>query len=440
MKKLLTIAILLAALPIVGGCNSDDDPPPGDPPPVAREVSEEVEDEDGAALTLDLEAEGSASAQIQPFALSTDAEVTLAALAEDATEISGFVQVGRTIELSGVGLMGLTVVLSGATIEVPYDTEMAVGSEVILMAQFGSEEPEEVTGAVALDGTITANVGGFGTFWAVIEVALELIVTETHPESGSENGGSQVSISGEGFLAGDVLVDFGEQAAIDVQVISDIEIICTAPAGSEGSVDISVTIDDETAVLVDGFLYLDAQLSISLTGSSPSSGPSNGGTQVTINGEGFLSGSMDVDFGADAAIDVQVVSDFVITCTAPGGAEGSVDITVTGNGQTSVLFDAFTYLEAVINIVVSDVNPETGSETLGAAVTITGQGFAQAEGGEVVVVEFGSNTATNVQVLSDGTITCLAPAGTGTVDVTVLIMSGTNVVAEGTLQGAFTYE
>jgi hypothetical protein len=63
---------------------------------------------------------------------------------------------------------------------------------------------------------------------------------------------------------------------------------------------------------------------------------------------------------------------------------------------------------------VTKVEPNHGPPAGGTSVTITGARFTGA-----TAVKFGSNNATSFTVNSDGSITAISPAGTGTVDVTV---------------------
>lgn len=81
-----------------------------------------------------------------------------------------------------------------------------------------------------------------------------------------------------------------------------------------------------------------------ITGLSPASGPTAGGTTVTITGTGFT-GATAVQFGGAPADSFSVVSDTSITATSPAGAAGSVSVRVTtpsGMNDTSAA-DQFTY-------------------------------------------------------------------------------------------------
>jgi len=81
-----------------------------------------------------------------------------------------------------------------------------------------------------------------------------------------------------------------------------------------------------------------------VTSVSPNTGPTTGGTVVTITGTG-LTGATAVRFGTANAASFSVSSATSITATAPAGAQGAVDVTVTTPGGTSAATgaDTFTY-------------------------------------------------------------------------------------------------
>ena len=143
-----------------------------------------------------------------------------------------------------------------------------------------------------------------------------------------------------------------------------------------------------------------------VTGISPNSGPTAGGTVVTITGTGFT-GATGVDFGTTAATNVTVVNDTTVTADSPAGT-GGVDVTVsTPNGASATsTADKFTYTVTVIAPTVTGVSPNSGPAAGGTLVTITGTGFTGA-----TVVDFGTTAATDVTVQSTTTITADQPGG-----------------------------
>jgi alpha-tubulin suppressor-like RCC1 family protein len=74
--------------------------------------------------------------------------------------------------------------------------------------------------------------------------------------------------------------------------------------------------------------------------------------------------------------------------------------------------------------IVTSVSPKFGSSTGGTTVTITGSTLAAATS-----VKFGASQASGFTVNSDSSITATAPAGVGTVDVTVTTPSGTSPIS-----------
>lgn len=148
------------------------------------------------------------------------------------------------------------------------------------------------------------------------------------------------------------------------------------------------------------------------TALAPASGPASGRNTVQISGRGFI-GATAVMFGSRRA-SFSVVSGSEIDAVAPAG-NGAVAVTVTTPAGTigSATLGQYTYL------TVSSVSPSKGSPSSGADVTITGSGFK-----DVQAVYFGDTTATDVKVLSDTEISASAPAGTGSVPVTVLTVDG----------------
>ena len=162
---------------------------------------------------------------------------------------------------------------------------------------------------------------------------------------------------------------------------------------------------------------------------SPNSGPTNGGTAVTITGTNFASGAT-VTFGSTAATNVTVVNSTTITATTPAGSVGAATVSVTdSNGLAGSLAGGFTYAGVP---TVTGVSPNSGSNLGGTAVSIAGTNFAPG-----ATVTFGSAAATNVTVVNSTTITATTPAGIAGSAVTVTV---TNVGSQsGSLASSFTY-
>jgi hypothetical protein len=80
---------------------------------------------------------------------------------------------------------------------------------------------------------------------------------------------------------------------------------------------------------------------------APTSGPTAGGTSVTITGTGFNSGVTDVTFGGTAAASVTFVSSTQIDATTPLHVAEVVDVVVTNpDTQTGTLTDGYIYTDS----------------------------------------------------------------------------------------------
>jgi rhamnogalacturonyl hydrolase YesR len=248
-------------------------------------------------------------------------------------------------------------------------------------------------------------------------------VTSVSPNSGTTAGGTAVTITGTNFATG-ATVTFGGTAAISVVVGSSTSITATTPVGTPGAVTVTVTLNGQSGSLTSGFTYVATP---TVTGVSPNSGTTAGGTAVTITGTNFVTGAA-VTFGGTAATSVVVVSSTSITAKTPAGSAGAVTVTVTNTGAPSgSLTSGFTY---IVIPTVTGVSPNSGSTAGGTAVTITGTNFATG-----ATVTFGGTAATSVVVGSGTSITATTPAGTaGAVTVTVMVNG-----QSGSLTSGFTY-
>jgi hypothetical protein len=248
-------------------------------------------------------------------------------------------------------------------------------------------------------------------------------VSVVAPSVGATSGGTTVTITGTNFVTGATAVAFGANAATSVTVNSASSITATAPPGSAGTVDITVTTPGGTSAtgVADDFTYDPVP---TVTAVSPSAGPTTGGTAVTITGSGFVHGST-VAFGTGHPASATYNSPTQLTATAPAGSSGSVDITVTTPGGTSATSsaDQFTYDPAPN---VTGVSPNAGPVSGGTSVTITGTNFGLGS----TAVSFGTQQAATVSVTSSSQIVAVAPAGVaGTVDITVTDLGGTSTTS-----------
>ena len=164
------------------------------------------------------------------------------------------------------------------------------------------------------------------------------------PASGPTTGGTSITISGGSFVPG-ATVSLGGASATNVNVVNGNSLTATTAARSAGVVDVVVTNPDgQTGTLVQGFTYQAAATPApTVTGVNPASGPTTGGTSITVSGTGFAAGAT-MTVGGTPATNVVVTNSTTITATTPAHAAGTVDVVVTNSdGQSGGKLGAFTY-------------------------------------------------------------------------------------------------
>jgi hypothetical protein len=246
-------------------------------------------------------------------------------------------------------------------------------------------------------------------------------VSSVSPNSGPTSGGTNVVISGTGFTDA-TEVRFGG-TFVPFSVVNDQEITATSPPGS-GVVDVIVgtSAGDSMAGYLDWFTYESGVPAPAIGALFPSTGPTSGGTAVTITGTGFT-GATSVTFGGIAASNITVVSDTQLTVTAPAGGPGPATVTVTTPGGSASTTSSNQYVYADTP-VVSGISPSSGPNSGGTTVTISGSNFTGA-----TAVSFRTIPATSFTVENDTTIIATAPPWTdGTFDVTVTNPAGTSAI------------
>jgi hypothetical protein len=171
-------------------------------------------------------------------------------------------------------------------------------------------------------------------------------ITGITPNFGTTAGGTSVSISGSGFVAG-ATVSLGGAAVTSVVVVNSTTITGSTPAHAAGAVNVVVTNPNgQAATLNNGYTYQTPVPAPTVTSVTPNSGSAIGGTSITISGTGFLSGAT-VSLGGTAASNVNVVNSTSLTATTAAHATGTVNVVVTNtDGQSGTLLNGFTYTTA----------------------------------------------------------------------------------------------
>lgn len=206
--------------------------------------------------------------------------------------------------------------------------------------------------------------------------ARSVAIVAVSPSSGPASGGTPVTITGEDFAEG-AMVLLGEQPALGVVVFTSTAIMAITPAHAEGAVDVIViNPDGDSTAVAGGYTYTpEPSVALMITEVSPPSGPAAGGTQIMISGSHFAEGAA-VLLGGWPAVNVVVLNDTTLTAITSPHEEGTVDVTVTNpDGQVGTLVGAYTYVNdqspgtLIVTITPSGVTPSELRVPVGSRVT-----------------------------------------------------------------------
>ncbi len=244
------------------------------------------------------------------------------------------------------------------------------------------------------------------------------------PDTGPTVGGTTVTINGSNFTSSSqpkqLSVSFGGVQSPHVTVVSSVQLSAIVPPHAAGTVNIVVSDSNgNSSSLPRAFTYTSALITVS--GVSPNSGSTSGGTAVVITGSNFASGAT-VSFGGTPATAVSFVSSTQLNATTPPHAAGTVALSVVNpDGTAGALSNAFTFTSlSSSSIAVAGVSPNSGPAAGGTQVTITGSNFQAG-----VSVTFGGLGAASVTLTNSSTIVAVTPAhAPGTASVTVTGSNG----------------
>jgi len=338
---------------------------------------------------------------------------------------------GSDVPVAVSGLSGVTAIAAGGNSDMALlnnGTVMAWGSGKLGTGASESDVPVAVNGLSGV--TAIAN----GSFSSVALLEDGAVVDWGSGEGGELGNGSETSsaapvpVSGlsgvtaiasgyvhsTALLANGTVMDWGSnedgRLGNGTTTSSDVPV---AVSGLTGATEIADGSGHDLAIV--------AAPAVSVAKIEPAEGPPAGGTAVKVTGSGFT-GATAVKFGSTSAASFKVESETLITAVSPAGS-GVVDVTVTTPQGTSATgaADRFTFNEAP---VVTAISPNSGEESGGRSVTITGNNFTGAS-----AVKFGSANASSFKVESNTSIKAVSPAGKGKVDVTVTAAGATSATS-----------
>jgi hypothetical protein len=243
------------------------------------------------------------------------------------------------------------------------------------------EEVRAVTPAVARDGLVDVRLVNTDDQASTLAKAFRYdaplpppVLVAVSPASGSQVGGTKLSVLGEDFAEGVVVRVGGAVAEAKFLTRKQLEVVTPAYAGA-GAVDVLVENPDGVTATLEGVFTYEARPSPTITGVTPPNGPGVGGTKVVIEGTHFTRDAQ-VYVGREYPKDQQIKSATEIhIVTAPRKMPGVVDVEVAVPGlPRAVMKNAFRY-DAVPAPIITSVSPNAGGVGGGTEMTVAGKNF-----------------------------------------------------------------
>jgi hypothetical protein len=410
--------LLIAAALAAAACSTKSPTEPGSPVPIGPKVPPPV-------VTFNISV--TANPGHLTIGSTTGSKITVqAANAQDGTPPPNLTPVTLTTTLgefnsvgSGLQLVNLQLV-GGRAQAVLFPGASAGTATVGATSPCGTSSAPAVcpSPSVFTPGATSVSIGSPGTFF----------VNSLSPNTGDPAGGLVVTISGGGFLA-PVAVSFGSSSAPIKSVSPNAIQVITPPSATPVPVgttlQVSVTVTNNiggtlggSATLTNAFTYVPGGGGIQqpqVFSVNPASGTNDGGTRITITGQGFVapvqvffgSGGTASNFNGIEATIQSVTATQIIVVSPPARGFGqdntnqlvSILVKNTGSGFATIDGAAFKYGSKVL---ITSLAPTTTEFNLQVKVTVFGQGFADPVAVSLagIAAQVLSTSGTEIQVLS----------------------------------------
>jgi hypothetical protein len=279
----------------------------------------------------------------------------------------GTVNGGTEIVLTGFGFeSGCTVHLGAIAVDVVFESETRI---------------RVVTPPHAGEGSVDVTVKNptglqhrlYGAFFYKTPPPR---VDTVSPVSGSNAGGSHLTVRGADFSEGCEVTICGLPAVVEVKSASELS-VTTPEVARDGLVDLRVQNRDGQICLAEkAFRYIAPLPPPVLTTVSPAVGSVLGGLKIGLFGDDFHE-ECTVRFGAIAAQTRFLTRKQLEVVVPASPAAGPVSVEVTNpDGVTATIESAFTY-EARPAPVITSVSPAFGPSTGGTKLVIEGRNFTK---------------------------------------------------------------
>ncbi len=308
---------------------------------------------------------------------------------------------GTPVTITGTGFVNSATVTFGIT---SCNSIVVVSSTSITCTT-----PSGSAGAV--DVTVTNPDTQFATSSGGFTYMVNPTVASVSPNIGPLAGGTSVTVTGTGFVAGSA-VSLGGSACTGITVVNATTITCTTSSHAAGTVNAVVNLlDGRTGSATNAFSYVVAP---TLFGVYPAQGSTAGGTTITLLGTNFISGAT-VKVNGVSCTGVTFVSANVVTAVTPSASAGTYDVVLKNpDTQTGTLANGYTYGSLVFANTASLAGPlhPTGfADGAASATRFNGPYYATTDNTYVYVSESTNNTIRKVAISNGATTTLAGTAG-----------------------------
>ncbi len=359
---------------------------------------------------------GTSSASTFTYTTTSTTTPTITSLSTTTGPSSG----GTVLTITGTNLAGTMQVLFGDT---------AVPFTLVSSTSLSVTAPVGVVGTVHVTVTTPLGISSTGSSDQFTYQSAPPTITGLSASSDTTAGGTLLTITGTNYSTA-TRVSFGSAVVYDFSIVSNTTITVFVPIHAAGAANVTVTNTDGTSS-ASSFNYTSTSSTPTVTGLSPTSGPTGGGTSVTLTGTNFTN-VLDVLFDGTAAGSIVVNSATSITATAPAHTSGAINVTVATTDGISSTGSGNLYTYNATAPTVTGLSPSSGPTGGGTTIVLTGANLNGA-----ITVKFNGVNAPSFTVDSATQITAVSPAGSaGTPYVTVTTPYGTSATGSA---NQFTY-
>jgi len=292
-----------------------------------------------------------------------------------------------------IGPVGKIVSIAGTFFDDASKVKFGAG-DAILFEVKNSTLIEATVPTTATTGKVTVTTpGGEGVSSVDYVVKDAPSISGFTPASGII--GTVVTINGESFDAGGLVVKFGNGAVVSPTLVSPTKITASVPdVATTGKITVETVVGSAQSAI--DFTVIGGP---AVTSFSPTSGGI--GAEVVITGTNFID-VINVKFNTTTVVspNFTVLSPTQIKVNVPAGAAtGKIAVTTPAGGGTSA-----TNFTVLLPPTITSFTPVSGAQ--GSGVTITGTGFSS-----ITAVSFNDVNATTFNAISTTQLTATVPAG-----------------------------